>query len=83
MKPLDYSKTTEGQRTMSRILGLAAMIHDLKEVPAGHLYAHVMGQMDIHEFEAAIAVLVRAKYVRRAQSHMLTWIGPAKKEEQS
>jgi len=60
-------------------IAIAEAIQTLREVPAGHLYAHVMQHMSLDEFERVIAVLVRAGVVKRA-NHLLTWTGPAVKE---
>lgn len=50
-------------------------IRDLGEVPAGHLYARVMGYMSLRSFDALIDILVKAGLVRRS-SHLLIWVGP-------
>jgi hypothetical protein len=53
----------------------AATIQEIGEVPAGHLYAVAMDKCSLAEFESCIAVLVDMKLVKRAPSHLLTWIG--------
>lgn len=58
---------------------LADTIRDLGSVPSGHLYAQVMGHLDIHTYEAAIGALKRAGLVTE-KNHELTWVGPAKEQ---
>ena len=65
-----------GQVTARRALVVADAIQELGSVPAGHLYAAVMGHMSLETFEGIVGVLVGAKLVRRDASHLLTWIGP-------
>jgi hypothetical protein len=60
-------------------LALADAIRELKEVPAGHLYARVMGAVDLQTFNELIAMLEDCHFVRREPSHLLVWVGPAKK----
>ena len=59
------------------VLAVADAIRDLKEVPAGHLYAGLMGHMSLETFESILGILVSAGVVRRSGSHLLTWIGGA------
>jgi hypothetical protein len=54
---------------------LAEAIHDLREVPAGHLYAQVCSKLTLQDFDAAIARLVGADLVRR-NGDVLRWVGP-------
>jgi len=60
---------------------LAEAIRDLGSVPSGHLYATVMGHMDLQTYESFIQHLVGAKLVRQDPSYLLTWIGPEEGEE--
>jgi hypothetical protein len=55
-------------------------IKELGQVPAGVLYANVMGHMSLDTFETIISILVKENVVRRDASHMLTYIGPQEKE---
>jgi hypothetical protein len=57
------------------IQALAEAIRELKEVPSGELYAHVMGVMDVHQYERSIGVLKGAGLVEE-QNHLLRWVGP-------
>ena len=56
---------------------VAEVIRNLGEVPSGHLYAQVMGVMDLHQYEQVIDILVDARLVERIPSHLLRWIGPS------
>lgn len=44
-------------------------------IPSGHLYAVLMGVMDINLYQSIISILKRAGLVTE-QSHLLTWSGP-------
>lgn len=54
-------------------------IRELGSVPSSHLYANLMGHMNIEEYEAVIGLLVSAGLVRREPSHLLVWTGSASK----
>lgn len=56
---------------------IAEAILELGEVPAGHLYATLMGQMDLDTFERYIGLLVKIGLVKREKSHLLRWVGEA------
>jgi hypothetical protein len=63
------------------LAALAEAIRELKRVPAGTLYAHLMGVMSLESFEAAIDRLVKSGLVRREASHELVWTGPREVDE--
>lgn len=60
-------------------IAIAEAIQALGEVPAGHLYAHVMGHMSYEAFERILGALVSAGVVSR-KNHLLTWTGPKVRE---
>jgi hypothetical protein len=54
----------------------AAIVRDMHEVPAGHLYAALMPHgVDIEDFQTILAVLEHAKLIKQ-RSYLLKWIGP-------
>lgn len=55
---------------------VADCVRELGSVPAGHLYARLMGKLSHDQFEQIISTLVEARLVRRHDSHLLEWIGP-------
>jgi hypothetical protein len=57
------------------IAALADAIRELERVPSGHLYARVMGHIDLDTYESFIDKLVGAKLVER-KGHELVWVGP-------
>jgi hypothetical protein len=57
---------------LAEILGEA--IQGLGRVPNGHLYARVMGKIDLGDYNEAIKVLKDAGLVKEA-IHVLKWIG--------
>jgi len=56
---------------------VAETIRELGQVPSGHLYARLMGVMELHQYEQVIGLLVDARLVDRDRNHLLRWIGPA------
>jgi hypothetical protein len=56
-------------------LAIADAIKELREVPSGHLYARLMGNMDIDRYNMYIGMLKNAGFVREDGFHMLYWIG--------
>ncbi len=45
-------------------------------IPAGILYAPLVGTVTLAGFDGAVALLGRAGLVKRGTDHLLTWIGP-------
>ena len=45
-------------------------------VPAGTLYAALVGRVSHEGFEKLVGLLVRAALVRREANHLLVWSGP-------
>ena len=56
------------------IVAIGDVIRELKEVPSGHLYARVMNNLTLEQYESIINQLIRAKLVRKS-NHVLYWIG--------
>ncbi len=57
---------------------IADAIQELGSVPSGELYARTMQYLSFENYEAIITTLIRIGVVRREQSHLLVWTGPAK-----
>lgn len=69
--------TREDLKAGLRMLAaVSEAIRDLGTVPAGTIYAQLMGKIDEPGFERLIGVLVNAGLVKRDQSHLLHWTGP-------
>lgn len=70
------------QGRMSQLAGLqtvqaiAEAIRELREVPSGTIYAHIMGKVDFESFQKIIGILKRAKLIEETDAHLLRWIGP-------
>lgn len=62
----------EVSAAINAIKALADAIKELGEVPAGHLYAAVMGSMSLANFDKAIGFLVSGGVVAR-NGDLLTW----------
>jgi hypothetical protein len=52
---------------------VAEIIREMKQVPAGHLYALLIAFMTISEFELVIRVLIETRFISR-KDHMITYI---------
>lgn len=61
------------------VLAIGDTIQQLGSVPSGELYVHLMGQLSLNQYDAVIAKLIQCGLVRKS-NHLLTWIGPPKKE---
>jgi hypothetical protein len=70
------SKTSEALAAVRVAHAIAESIRELGEIPSGHLYARLMGIMDLRQYEQFIDVLIDARLVEREPSHLLRWIGP-------
>jgi hypothetical protein len=66
--------TTQVTATIRVVSALAEAIRDLGQVPSGHLYASVMGMMNLSQFQEAIGILIKAGLVED-RHHLLVWVG--------
>lgn len=66
----------EAQRKQAvQIIGaIAEVIREVGEVPSGHLYARLMGKLDLAQYNVCIDVLKKAGLVKE-ERNLLTWIG--------
>ncbi len=64
---------------VSALMAVAEAIRELKQVPAGKLYATLMPLMDLPAFEGLVRVLANTGLIRR-ENELLTWIEPVEKE---
>jgi hypothetical protein len=70
------SKTSEALAAVRVAHAIAESIRELGEIPSGHLYARLMGIMDLRQYGQVIDLLIDAGLVEREPSHLLRWIGP-------
>jgi hypothetical protein len=61
--------------SIDTIHAIAEAIRTAGEVPSGHLYAQLMGVLDLETYTAIIAMLKRSGLVAE-HGHLLTWTGP-------
>ncbi len=75
-----YNSLNLTKRDLSIVLqAIAAVgeaIKSLGSIPSGHLYAQLMGHMDLERYTSIINILKNAELVKEDGFHMLTWIGP-------
>jgi hypothetical protein len=60
---------------LNTLKALSLAIAQLGEVPSGHLYAQLMGVMDLRMYEWAIGKLKSMGLVTE-RGNLLTWTGP-------
>lgn len=57
------------------VAAVAATIRDVGPIPNGHLYAQLMGKMDLETYTKILDLLKRADLIKE-ENHVLTYIGP-------
>lgn len=73
----------ERTAALQMAMAVAETIRDLSKVsllggvPSGELYAALMGRLNIQQYEAIISALKGAGLVDEKNNHLLTWTGPA------
>jgi hypothetical protein len=55
------------------VQAIADTIKDLGSVPSGHLYAHLMGLVDLDSYNKIINILKESGRVKE-ENYMLTWV---------
>ena len=50
-----------------------ATLIECREIPSGHLYAAMMGVLNIDEYQLIERVLVETLKVKKGRDHMLVW----------
>jgi hypothetical protein len=68
------SMSAQEHAAMSIVLAVGEAIKDLGSVPNGHLYARLMGQMNLETYNKVIALLVKVGAVKN-ENNLLTWVG--------
>ena len=68
------SMTAQEKAAMAIVLAVGEAIKELGSVPNGHLYARLMGQMNLETYNKVIALLVKVGAVKN-ENHLLTWVG--------
>jgi hypothetical protein len=63
------------EAAVATIRALAETIRAAREIPSGHLYGMVRGDMTLSRYQAAIGLLKGASLVEE-QNFLLRWIGP-------
>lgn len=66
----------EMRAALDVVAALAEVIREVGSIPSGHLYAQVMGQLSIGQYERIVGLLKRAGVIEE-RGHVLTWVGPA------
>lgn len=57
------------------IKAIAAAIYEAGEIPSGHIYAYLMSQMSLDEYNRAISILLKTGLVKQTPGHLLVWQG--------
>jgi hypothetical protein len=56
------------------VAAIGTAIRDLKQVPSGELYAHVMHRLSLADYNNVISTLKNAGLIR-VSNHLITWTG--------
>jgi hypothetical protein len=65
--------TKEQAKALIQIVqAIADTIKELKEVPSGVLYAHLMGKMSLDNYQYIIGILKESGKVKES-NHLLSW----------
>ena len=72
---MESLNTNQVQTHVQALAAIAEAIRELGEVPSGTLYAQVMGQFTLDQFQRLIGVLKRADIITES-GHVLAWVGP-------
>jgi hypothetical protein len=57
------------------LAAVAEVIRTAGEIPSGHLYAAMMGKVDIHTYNAMLRMIKGSGLVVE-KNHLLVWVGP-------
>ena len=57
------------------VKAVSESIRELGSVPSGHLYAQLMGILNLDQYNQIIGILKRSGLVSES-NHLLEWIGP-------
>jgi hypothetical protein len=68
--------TRQVNAALAVTIAISETIRELGEVPSGHLYAGLIGEISLQDYERIIGVLKNTWLVREDPSHLLTWTGP-------
>lgn len=65
----------EARAALEIVMAVGDAIKELGEVPSGHLYARLMGRMNLDTYNRIIGTLKGAGLVSE-ENHLLSWVGP-------
>ena len=68
--------TTQREALRLLIAAIAEAVREAKEIPAGHLYAMLLGVCTLDQFNRIIAALVHGGHIQK-RNNLLTWTGKA------
>ena len=57
------------------IMAVTEAIREAKRIPSGHLYAMLMGKMNIDTYNQLVTIIKRTGLVKE-EYHELIWVGP-------
>jgi len=69
----------QAQAAFAVLTAVSEAIRTARQIPAGELYAVLMGRMDLAGFDKLVAILVGSGLVEK-RGDLLRWIGPEIRE---
>lgn len=80
---MSSNATPEQKRAaITLMISVLDVIRTAGRIPSGHLYAQVMGHMDLRTYELIIERLKGTRLVEE-KNHELIWVGPNLPKEES
>ena len=61
---------------LQTLAAVAQAIRLLGEVPSGQLYAQLVGQLSLSDYDAIIRTLKGASLIEETPAHLIRWTGP-------
>jgi hypothetical protein len=69
------TETNKAKAYIGMAMALQEAIQHLGEVPSGHLYARLMGSIDLDTYNGLLDILKEAGVIKVSSSHLITWVG--------
>lgn len=72
LKPVTSSAT---QTTLDAVQAICEAVREVGQIPSGHLYAMVCGNLSLEQYQRVLEVAKRAGLIKET-NNLLRWTGP-------
>ena len=69
-------RSGDTEAALQILVAIAQSIREAGEIPSGHIYAALMGKINLDQYERLLAILKRKGWVEQDRSYLLRWTGP-------